>query len=107
MSADFEVGDAASPPRAPGSVDVVLARHVLWALPDFDAAVGRWTGLLPGSGTMILIEGLWGTGAGIPAEHCLDLVRRHRKNASVTMLADPAIWGKEITDERYVIVSAT
>ncbi|OAE00951.1 class I SAM-dependent methyltransferase [Arthrobacter sp. OY3WO11] len=107
VSAEFVVGDASSPPRAPGSIDVVLARHVLWALPDPDAAVARWTGLLRGTGTMILIEGLWGTGAGIPAERCLELVRCHRKNATVTMLTDPALWGKEITDERYVIVSTS
>ena len=105
VSAEFVVGDASVPPRARGSADVVLARHVLWALPKPDAALARWAGLLRGSGTMILVEGLWGTGAGIPADRCLELVRSHRKNATVTMLKGPALWGREITDERYVVVS--
>ncbi|MFJ6313947.1 class I SAM-dependent methyltransferase [Pseudarthrobacter oxydans] len=105
VSAEFVVGDASVPPRARGSADVVLARHVLWALPKPDAALARWAGLLRGSGTMILVEGLWGTGAGIPADRCLELVRSHRKNATVTMLTDPALWGREIADERYVVVS--
>lgn len=105
VSAEFVVGDASVPPRARGSADVVLARHVLWALPKPDAALARWAGLLRGSGTMILVEGLWGTGAGIPADRCLELVRSHRKNATVTMLTDPALWGREISDERYVVVS--
>ena len=105
VSAEFVVGDASVPPRARGSVDVVLVRHVLWALPDPDAALGRWTGLLRGSGTMILVEGLWGTGAGISAERCHEMLRAHRKSATVTMLTDPALWGREIADERYVVVS--
>lgn len=105
VSAEFTVGDASVPPRARGSVDVVLARHVLWALPDPSSALARWSGLLRGTGTMILVEGLWGTGAGIPADRCLDLVRAHRRSAALTVLKDPALWGREITDERYLIVS--
>ena len=30
----FTVADAADPPLAAGSFDVVLSRHVLWAMPD-------------------------------------------------------------------------
>src|SRR6187551_3668607 len=40
-SARVRRGDAADPPFEPASVDVVFARHVLWALPDPDAAVAR------------------------------------------------------------------
>jgi ubiquinone/menaquinone biosynthesis C-methylase UbiE len=105
VSAEFVVGDASFPPFAPGSFDVVLARHVLWALPDPGDAVARWTRLLRGSGTLVLVEGLWGTGAGIPADRCLELVRGHRKKADLAMLDDPALWGREITDERYLVVS--
>ncbi|CAN7559282.1 class I SAM-dependent methyltransferase [Arthrobacter sp. LjRoot14] len=105
VPAEFVLGDASAPPLAPAAFDVVLARHVLWALPDPDAALARWSRLLRGPGTLILVEGLWGTGAGIPAQRCLELVRGHRTNATLTMLTDPALWGKEITDERYLIVS--
>ena len=107
VPAEFMVGDASSPALAPRSFDAIIARHVLWALPDPDLALARWTGLLRGPGTMILVEGLWGTGAGISAERCLELVRSHRRNAALTMLGDPAYWGKEITDERYLIVSTS
>ncbi|MFD5278137.1 hypothetical protein ACFWIX_11340 [Pseudarthrobacter sp. NPDC058362] len=55
---------------------------------------------------MVLVEGLWGTGAGIPADRCLDLVRAHRRSATLTVLNDPALWGREIADERYLVVSA-
>ncbi|MBD8024274.1 class I SAM-dependent methyltransferase [Microbacterium gallinarum] len=32
----FTVADAAKPPLPPGSFDVVLSRHVLWAMPEPD-----------------------------------------------------------------------
>ena len=83
----------------------MLARHVLWALPDPDAALGRWTRLLRAPGTMLLVEGLWGTGAGIPSGTCRELVLRHRRHADVVPLTDPALWGKEISDERYLVLS--
>ncbi|TPV52497.1 class I SAM-dependent methyltransferase [Pseudarthrobacter phenanthrenivorans] len=105
IAAEFVVGDASLPPLPPASFDVVLGRHVLWALPDPDAAVEHWVRLLRPAGSMIFVEGLWGTGAGIPAERCLELVRRHRREATVTLLTAPDLWGREITDERYLIVS--
>ncbi|MGP4033502.1 class I SAM-dependent methyltransferase [Pseudarthrobacter sp. 1C304] len=102
---EFRQGDASEPPFPPGCCDVVLARHVVWALPDPDAALGRWTQLLRGTGTIVLVEGLWGTGAGIPAKECRDLVLRHRRHADVVPLTDPALWGKAVSDERYLILS--
>jgi SAM-dependent methyltransferase len=103
--AEFQQGDAADPPYPPASCDVVLARHVLWALPDPDAALQRWTALLRPGGLLVLIEGRWATGAGITAADCRALVRRHRDEATVTLLDDPALWGRPIEDERYLLVS--
>lgn len=105
VAVEFRQGDASEPPYPPAGFDVVLARHVLWALPDPDAALGRWTRLLRGPGTMVLVEGLWGAGAGIAAAECRELVLRHRRHADVVPLTDPALWGKEISDERYLILS--
>ena len=54
---------------------------------------------------MVLVEGLWGAGAGIPSAECRELVLRHRHQADVVPLTDPALWGKEISDDRYLILS--
>lgn len=60
----FTLGDAADPPLAPASYDVVLCRHVLWALPDPVAALRQWVQLLSPGGSLVLIEGAWHTGGG-------------------------------------------
>lgn len=103
--AEFVQGDAAQPPCAPGSADVVLARHVLWALPDPAAALETWVRLLRPDGRLVLVEGHWSTGAGLTAAECEGLVRAVRQEATVTRLTDPALWGREIDDERYLLVS--
>ncbi len=105
VPAEFGQGDAAEPPYPPASCDVVLARHVLFMLPDPAAALDRWLDLLRSGGRLVLVEGRWSTGAGLPAADCARLVRNVRSEASVTRLDDPALWGRPIDDERYLLVS--
>jgi len=102
---EFAQGDASVPPYPAGSCDVVLVRHVLWALPDPDAALANWVRLLRPDGRLVLVEGHWFTGAGLTAAACETLVRRHRTSSVVRRLDDPALWGRAIEDERYVLVS--
>jgi len=106
VPAEFVVGDAAFPPWAPGSFDVVVSRHVLWAMPAPDEALERWVALLRPGGLLLLVEGRWSTGGGLTAEDVTGMVLRHRRTATVTMLDDPAFWGRPITDERYLVTSA-
>lgn len=105
VEVELRRGDASAPPYDDGSVDVVLARHLLWALPDPTDALGRWTRLLRPGGRLVLVEGRWSTGAGLPASECRDLVLRHRREALVERLEDPALWGRAIDDERYAVLS--
>lgn len=100
----FELGDAAEPPWTSGSFDVVLARHVLWALPNPGQVLDRWTELLHSDGRLVLIEGRWSTGAGLTASTLLALLERHNRGATVTPLDDPILWGRPIDDERYLAV---
>ncbi|MBY8848099.1 class I SAM-dependent methyltransferase [Saccharothrix longispora] len=105
VDAGFTRGDAASPRLGTGSCDVVLARHVLWALPDPAAALARWVELLRPGGLLLLVEGRWSTGVGLRPADCRDLVLTVREHAEVRPLPDPALWGRPIDDERYLVVS--
>lgn len=117
--ATIRQGDVSHPPIEPGSVDAILARHILWTLPDPPAALARWCLLLRPRGRLLLIEGRWWSvgdqdfndDAGMPwagGVRAVDLraaleplVRR----IEVVPLLDPALWGKEIVDERYLLVA--
>ncbi|WP_202613628.1 class I SAM-dependent methyltransferase [Ornithinimicrobium cerasi] len=103
--ARFVVGDASTPALAAGGYDVVLSRHVLWALPDPRAAFARWVGLLRPGGTMVLVEGRWSTGAGLTATQTELIVRGIFQDVQLTRLPQPVYWGGPITDERYLVVA--
>jgi SAM-dependent methyltransferase len=101
------VGDAARPPVAAGGFDAVLVRHVLWALPDPAAALRHWTRLLRPGGRLVLIEGRWGavSPVGIAADTLAGLAAPLGGSVHVEQLGhDTALWGKEVTDERYAAV---
>ncbi|MFJ8822221.1 class I SAM-dependent methyltransferase [Streptomyces sp. NPDC102467] len=106
--AEFLVGDAASPPVPAASYDVVLVRHVLWALPAPAAALRHWVTLLRPGGRLVLIEGVWGevSPAGIPATRLIGLLRELADDVRHEELsADSRLWGKEVRDERYAVIA--
>jgi SAM-dependent methyltransferase len=103
--ARFTVGNAADPGLDSGAYDVVLSRHVLWAMEDPTAAFARWVELLEPSGVVVLVEGRWGTGAGLTAAEAERIVRAVRSEVTVRPLPEAVYWGKEIDDERYLLVS--
>ncbi|MFD5702135.1 class I SAM-dependent methyltransferase [Streptomyces lasiicapitis] len=102
------VGDAARPPVGDSRYDAILARHVLWMLPDPEATLRHWHALLRPGGRLILIEGVWGTVSpvGIPAT---DLVRTLAPLVPHThaerLSGDARLWGRAVEDERYAVVA--
>lgn len=101
----FTEGDAAVPSLPVGSFDVVLSRHVLWAMPDPMAALQNWRRLLRTGGRLILIEGRWSTGAGLTANETTSLLQRLGGDTELHKLDDPALWGRRISDERYLTIT--
>ncbi|MER6354446.1 class I SAM-dependent methyltransferase [Streptomyces sp. NPDC001634] len=104
----FLVGDGAAPPVGEQLFDVVLVRHVLWALPDPGRALRRWRGLLRPGGRMVIVEGVWGTTSpvGIPADHLTALLAPLAGDVRVERLSgDARLWGREVDDERYAVVA--
>lgn len=121
-SATFEVGDASAPEIGDAAVDVVIARHLLWTLPDPHSALPCWIRLLRPGGRLVLVEGRWtvpgDTGAdarvtdampwagGVRAEDlvaALDPLVDHLEVHSLS--ADPTLWGRAVDDERYAVVA--
>ncbi|MCX3063119.1 class I SAM-dependent methyltransferase [Streptomyces beihaiensis] len=107
--AEFLLGDAARPPVRQGAYDVVLVRHVLWTLPEPEAVLRRWLGLLaPAAGRLVLVEGVWGelSPVGIPADRVTRALRplvadlRHEP-----LSRDARLWGGPVADERYAVVA--
>ena len=102
--AAFLVGDAAQPPVGEQRFDVVLVRHVLWALPDPGRVLRRWWGLLRPGGRLVLVEGVWGA-FGISAEVVSGLAEPLGGCVRVERLSeDSLLWGKDVDDERYAVV---
>lgn len=108
------LGDAGTVPVRTGSFDAVLARHLLWALPDPVAALRRWVRLLRPGGWLVLIEGRWAAGdsttpwsGGVPADVLSSTVAPLVARVHTEQLNDSRLWGKEIDDERYVLLAST
>ncbi|MGB0101446.1 MAG: class I SAM-dependent methyltransferase [Nocardioides sp.] len=100
----FALGDAAAPDLPPAAYDVVLCRHVLWALPSPAEALARWVELLTPEGRLVLVEGNWSTGAGLTAEQTVSLVEEAGLAPTLRPLPESEYWGKQIEDERYLVV---
>jgi SAM-dependent methyltransferase len=113
-------GDVNMPPIDPLSVDVVLARHILWTLSDPHAALARWHSLLRPGGRLLLVEGRWWSvgdegyndeaampwAGGVRAVDLASALEPLVRQVEVVPLTDPVLWGKETEDERYLLVAA-
>jgi SAM-dependent methyltransferase len=101
------VGDAARPPVGTARFDVVLVRHLLWAMPDPAAALRHWADLLRAGGRLVLVEGRWGTVSpvGITAGALAGLAAPLGGSVHVEQLGhDALLWGRQVEDERYAAV---
>lgn len=101
----FSVMDAAYP-QLEGRFDLILCRHLLWALPEPNKVLERWVALLQPQGRLVLIEGFWHTGGGLHAPEVVAALPAALTNVTVQPLSDqPILWGGPVTDERYVVVA--
>ncbi|MFD3776365.1 class I SAM-dependent methyltransferase [Streptomyces sp. NPDC058612] len=119
----FLVGDAMMPPTGEQRFDVVLSRHLLWTLPDPEAALRDWVKRLRPGGRLVLVEGRWHeagqSGApyvdgaeslpwngGIGAEDLAEAVRPLVAAVRIEPLSsDPDLWGGPVDDERYALIA--
>ncbi|MER7766827.1 class I SAM-dependent methyltransferase [Kitasatospora sp. NPDC096140] len=123
LSGRFLVGDAAAPPTGGEAFDVVLSRHLVWTLPDPEAALREWVHRLRPGGRLVLVEGRWRESgqAGVPyvagaellpwnggvaAEHLASVVRPLVADLRIEPLSGNAdLWGGPVDDERYAVIA--
>jgi len=102
----FQVMDACNPDFAPQQFDVIVCRHLLWALPDPALALRRWSKILIPRGRLVLIEGFWHTGVGLHSQQVVETLPLAFTKVTVKNLSSQAeLWGGEVTDERYMVVA--
>ncbi|MET7716418.1 class I SAM-dependent methyltransferase [Streptomyces sp. NPDC005407] len=119
----FLVGDAAAPPTGDEQFDVLLSRHLMWTLPDPQAALREWVSRLRPGGALILTEGRWReagqsgvpyvAGAetlpwsgGVAADDLAAAVRPLVTDVRTEDLTNNTdLWGGSVTDERYVLIA--
>ncbi|MCC9307228.1 class I SAM-dependent methyltransferase [Kitasatospora sp. RB6PN24] len=122
LDGTFLIGDAAEPPTGDRKFDAVLARHLLWTLPDPAAALRGWTERLRPGGRLVLIEGRWRQpaepvpyvpgaaalpwGGGVGAERLAESVTELGLPVRVVELSgEDALWGRAVDDERYALIA--
>lgn len=123
LAGRFLVGDAMMPPTGERQFDVVLSRHLVWTLPDPEAALREWVTRLRPGGRLVLVEGRWReagqrgvpyvAGAeslpwngGISAEDLAAAVRPLVAGMRIEPLSnDPDLWGGPVDDERYALIA--
>nr|WSX47942.1 class I SAM-dependent methyltransferase [Streptomyces sp. NBC_00974] len=121
----FLVGDAAVPPTGQERYDVLLSRHLLWTLPDPEAALREWVARLSPGGRLVLVEGRWReagrsgvpyvAGAeslpwngGVTADDLAAAVRPLVSGLHIEPLSgDSDLWGGPVSDERYALIART
>ncbi len=102
----FEVMDAAFPQFAVQQFDVIVCRHLLWALPEPEQVLQRWVKFLKQNGRLFLVEGYWKTSAGLHANELTAMLPASLSDVTVQNLSDnPNFWGGAVTDERYAIIA--
>lgn len=118
----FLVGDALAPPTGDQRFDVVLSRHLIWTVPNPEAALRDWVARVRPGGRLVLVEGRWGEAGdpvpyadgaeslpwngGVRADDLSACVRPFVRELCLESLSgDPDLWGGPVADERYVLLA--
>jgi ubiquinone/menaquinone biosynthesis C-methylase UbiE len=102
----FLLQNAAAPQLAAQQFDVIVCRHLLWALPQPAQVLQRWVRLLKPGGQLLLIEGYWHTGGGLHAQEVVAALPSGLINVTIQPLHDQSeLWGKSVSDERYAVMA--
>lgn len=117
---EFLRGDAETLPIASDAVELVAARHLVWTLPNPDAAIDEWRRVVEPGGRILLVEGYWEHDEpwdeyqavhddlpmydGSRPEVLREVLERGGiEDIEHERLMDPVLWGREPRHEYYVL----
>lgn len=123
LAARFFEGDAESLDLPDERYDLVVERHVIWTVPNPEAALREWRRVLRPGGRVALVEGAWGRRdrvqpayeaihaalplyGGSPSNVLTAMLERCGfGEVTVEPLADAALWGDTVRQDRYLITA--
>ena len=121
LTVELRLGDAEAPAAPDSSSDLIVARHLIWTLPNPARAVQAWRRVLRPGGRLALIEGQWGPQGmqaeyehihrqlpfygGQPAETLVTFLSvQGVRDVSIEPLMDATLWGQLPQHPRYLIM---
>lgn len=122
LDVEWRLGDAESLTDADDSYDLIVARHVIWTLPNPGPAVQEWRRVLRSRGRVGLVEGHFRSSGPSPMQADYEpiyeylpfyggasaeelaafLTDQGLEEVSIEPLMDAALWGGEQQRERYL-----
>jgi len=95
LSIEYRVDDAMHLSEPEQSYDVVIARHVIWTMPDPRKAVASWLRVLRHGGKLAIVEGKWADNAALARAHASPMRRAMNALVETPLSAAARIRGKK------------
>ncbi len=123
LTVELRLGDAEAPEAPDGCYDLIVARHLIWTLPNPARAVQEWLRVLKPGGRLMLVEGQWGPqttqdeyeaircrlpfyGGQPPEQLATFLSAQGVRDISIELLMDTALWGQTVQHPRYLAMGS-
>ncbi|WP_339105338.1 methyltransferase domain-containing protein [Haloterrigena salinisoli] len=120
QSIGFHRGDAEALPVPDDTVELVTARHLVWTLPNPEAAIREWQRVVEPGGRILLIEGYWDHDEpwdeyeaihddlplydGRPPDELREvLAGEGLRDVEHEPLTEPTLWGREPRHDYYLM----
>ncbi len=102
----FKIMDAFDPQLTENQFEVIVCRHLLWAMPSANIALQHWSKLLVPGGRIILVEGFWNNSVGLRTKQIIVALPATFTPVKIENLsANEALWGAKMNDERCLVVA--
>jgi ubiquinone/menaquinone biosynthesis C-methylase UbiE len=109
LAIDFRVGNAAALDCPEEHFDFVVARHVIWNLPEPERGVSEWLRVLRPAGRLLLIEGKWANNDALALDYtrlASRLIARVIETCTALVFRNPNSYPRRLLYKRYNRIEA-